>query len=299
MPMLRPVGLFLLTCYLTGVVAAQPDTSAVLEKAKTKFEKDIAKLDETFLSGIDKTMVKALSANNKALHEKLTYEREQFVGNRILPTAYSSESYHKQRNQAITALMSAYQPVINDLTKAKKFAELNAIEDELNDLLKTSRGYGLAFSADLDNRPIFMLENKSNGEVLTPLEMTGQTTQIIVAPKEKEGKKKLMQCWRVERYEQKFAFRNLGNQRVLELRNTNSASNFGLGVTPAGKDPRASALFQISELRHEMIIECSFDHRVLTATEKKEKGVTTIYVTDDKKEKTPTDAQLWTLVEVK
>jgi hypothetical protein len=299
--MLRPIALFLLTCYLTGVVAAQPDKAAAMEKAKAKFEKDIEKMEETLLTGMDKSIVKALSANNKMLHEKLTYDRDQFVKYHMLPITYASETYHKQRNQAITALLTVYQPVINDLTKAKKFAELNAIEDELTSLLKSSRGYGLAFSSHLETNPMFMIENKSTGNVMSLLERQGQLTEIILAPKEKEGKKKQLQCWRVERYDENFAFRNVGNREVIALHRSgqNVGSNFGIESTVAGKDPRETALFLVTEMRRDIVIECGFSHMILTATEKKEKGVTTVYLTEEKKEKTPTDTQIWTLVEVK
>jgi hypothetical protein len=61
---------------LTGVISAQPDRTAEIEKAKTKFEKDIAKAEETFLANLDKAITKAQTGGNKALTEKLTFERE-------------------------------------------------------------------------------------------------------------------------------------------------------------------------------------------------------------------------------
>ncbi|HEV3386385.1 MAG TPA: hypothetical protein VG097_16300, partial [Gemmata sp.] len=111
---------------LTGVMAAQPDRTAEIEKAKTKFEKDIAKAEETFLANFDKAISKAQTGGNKALTEKLTFEREQFAKSHIVPTALPSDTYLRQRNQAIAALQTAYKPRIADLTKAKKFDELMA-----------------------------------------------------------------------------------------------------------------------------------------------------------------------------
>jgi hypothetical protein len=288
----------LLAVCLSGAVAAQPDKTVALEKARAKFEKDIAKLDETFLTGIDKTIVKALSANNKALHEKLTYERDQFVTNRILPTTFSSEAYHKQRNQAIATLQGVYQPVLSELNKAKKFEEMHAIEDELSNVLKSGRGYGLAFPADLDAKPVFLIENKSTGLVIDLSPKLGDHPEAIAAAREKDNNKKQTQLWRIERDEGRFILRNVGTKNVL------------IGVKMAGsilstwaQNPEmgteARGYFLLNEIRREIVIAAAVGELVVTVTEKKDKGVTTSYVTYEKKATPPTAAQLWTLVEVK
>jgi hypothetical protein len=298
--MLRPVVLLLLPAFLlTGAVAAQPERTAALEKAKTKFEKDIAKCEETFLAGLDKTMVKALSKNDKPLHDKLTYERDQFVKFRTVPTAYPADTYLKQRNQAINALQAAYNPVITGLTKSKKLAEAAAIEDELCELLKSSRGYGLAIP-DLSTKPIFLIENKALGLVIDTLNRTPGSEDLILTTKV-VGKRKSSQCWQFEREEKGYVIRNLATERAFHI--FSGGSDPGERVITWTSDPRREiephSLFLVTEVRREIVIERTGD-LIMTATEKKEKGVTNILVTQEKKEKDgPTPAQLWTLIEVK
>ena len=86
-----------------GLAGAQPDRTAVLEKAKTKFEADIAKAEEALLKDIDKALKLAEAAKNKQAVEKLTYERSQFVKHRLVPTTVPTTVYLKQRSQSIAA----------------------------------------------------------------------------------------------------------------------------------------------------------------------------------------------------
>jgi hypothetical protein len=53
------VLLLLVSVSLSGVVVAQPDRTAAMEKAKAKFEKDMAKYDEALLAGMDKSIAQA------------------------------------------------------------------------------------------------------------------------------------------------------------------------------------------------------------------------------------------------
>ena len=194
--MIRSI-LLLMAIGLSGAIAGQPDRTEALEKAKNKFDKDVGKSEETLLAGIDKTLAKALNTSNKALHEKLTYEREMFVKLHFVPTAFPPETYLKQRAQAITALHAVYQPAITELTKAKKLAEAAAIEAELSELLKKSRGYGIAFP-DLETKATFLIENKSSGLVIERVNNpNNQFLMPEIQMKAKAGKKNAAQCWSI------------------------------------------------------------------------------------------------------
>jgi Ricin-type beta-trefoil lectin domain-like len=296
--MIRSIALVLFSAVcISASVAGQPDRAEVLEKAKAKFEKDVAKLEDTLIAGIDKSIAKAQSATNKPLLEKLTYERDMFVKIRLTPTAYSADTYLRQRAQAIAALNAVYHPAIAELTKAKKLSEAAAVEDELSDLVKASRGYGLALP-DLESKPIFLIENKTSGLVIETMNKGGTGDLVLGA---KVGKNKLSQCWRLERDEKGYYIHNCACANVIQIPGGSRAA--GTMITTWGFDPRkesdARSVFQFNEVRREIAMECVLNGLILTATEKKLKGVSTTYVTQEKKEEPPTSAQLWTFIEAK
>src|SRR5262245_43350793 len=100
-------ALFLLgAVWLSAPAEAQPGRTGGLATGKSKFETDISKAEEALIASIDKA-IKAASGN-KAMMEKLTYERELFVSQRIVPTAVSTTAYIQKRTQAIAALEAAY-----------------------------------------------------------------------------------------------------------------------------------------------------------------------------------------------
>ncbi|HEV3437735.1 MAG TPA: hypothetical protein VG122_10275 [Gemmata sp.] len=299
--MMRSIVLLLpFAICLTGTVVAQPDKTAVLEKAKTKFEKDMAKSDEILLAGIDKTILQATKAGNKATQEKLTYERPLFVTQHIMPTAFPSEGYLQQRSKATAALLAVYQPAITELTKAKKFEEAMAIEDNLNEVLKASRGYGLALP-DLETHPdiMFMIENKDSGLVVDT-EIDGGRGRLVLTTK--VGKNKPSQSWRLEREEKGFLIRNVKSKNYFLVPGVPSATE-GAILATGGFDRKNETplayLFRLNSIRREITIEPSGNELALTPTEKKVKGVTTIYVTPEKKESSTSAAQIWKFVEVK
>jgi hypothetical protein len=277
-------------------MAAQPDRTAEIEKAKTKFEKDIAKAEETFLANFDKAISKAQTGGNKALTEKLTFEREQFAKSHIVPTALPSDTYLRQRNQAIAALQTAYKPRIADLTKAKKFDELMATEDTLSELLTTARGYGLAFP-DLETHPIFLIENPITGLVIDTTE--NGSGSLVAVPK--VGKSRPAQCWRLYREEKGFIVRNVGSGNGFHV--PGGSRDAGTTVVMWSVDPTKGAgtwsLFKLTETHREVVIESTLNDLILTATERKEKGVTTTYITQEKKEAKVLPSQTWKFVELK
>src|SRR5262245_20472447 len=141
--MKRIAALLLLTaCWLVTPAGAQPDRMAALAKAKEKFETEISKADDALIGSLDKALTKAKSSGNKALAEKVAYERDLFVNQRIIPTTVPTAAYVKQRSQATAVLLSVYRPAIQALSKAKKDEEAAALESALSDLLKAARGYG-------------------------------------------------------------------------------------------------------------------------------------------------------------
>jgi hypothetical protein len=288
--MIRSIVYLLLPfIFLTEAGALQPDQTAALEKAKAKFEKDIAKAEETLLAGIDKAILQAQKASNKALREKLTYERDLFTNAHIVPTAYPADGYLRQRNQAIALMQATYQLAIKELTKAKKLAEATAIEDSFGELLKAGRGYGLAFP-DLEKPTTFLIENTNSGMVID----TGPGNVLVLTPK--TGKVIKSQYWQLEREDKGYLIRNVARGQWFRL---GPGNNIQMWPVDRTKDSPLYALFRLNEVRHEIVIESSDNSLILTATEKKEKGVTIVYLTQEKKEEKPSPAQLWTLVEVK
>jgi hypothetical protein len=298
--MIRSIVLSLLAAVgLAGTIAAQqPDRTAILEKAKADFEKDVAKAEKTLLAGIDKTMLQATKTGNKALQEKLTYERDQFVTNHFVPTAFPAEDYLRQRSKATNSLLKLYQKEIIELTKVKKMAEATALEDSLNEMLKLSRGYGLAFP-DLETQPIFLIENKKTGLVLDTLNKEG--TGDLLLTKKPVGRPIKSQCWRLEREERGFVIRNVASGQGCDVYAGNRNAGTVVSTWPVDRKKATiiNSLFRLTEIRHEIVIECAVNSLILTATEKKEKGVTTTCATQERKEEMPLATQLWTLTEVK
>jgi hypothetical protein len=304
--MIRAIVLsFFAAALMAGVVSAQPDRSAALEKAKAKFVKDMAKADESMLATIDKAIAQATKSGNKMLQEKLNYERPLFVSQHLVPTAFPTDYYLKERARATKELMTAYQPAINDLTKAKKFEEVTAVEDSLNDMLKAARGYGLAIP-DIDFHPdlMFQIENKGLGLVIDT-ELENGRGKLVLSPK--TAKSKQSQFWKLEREDKGFLIRNVKSKHYLNSPgatvsgdNTPMAS---IGILDRKNETPASFLFQLTSVRHEFFIESIAIESVLMPFEKKVKGVTNTYLTLDKKESTKetpaSPAQLWKLIEVK
>src|SRR5438552_9718949 len=99
----RPFILFALVALgLSGSASAQTDRPPALEKAKNKFETENTKAEEALTASFEKALTKA--KGNKQLTEKLTYERDLFVNQRIIPTSVPVTAYLKQRAQAVAAL---------------------------------------------------------------------------------------------------------------------------------------------------------------------------------------------------
>lgn len=293
--------LFLLAAaWLSGPVTAQPDKAAALEKAKAKFEADSAKAEEAMLASLEKALAKAKAAGNKAVAEKLTYEKDLFVAQRIAPTAVPAAAYLKQRTQAVNALEAAYQALIKDHLKNKKEAEAEALEAELSDLVKATRGYGLAFP-DLDTKPVLVIENKASGQVLELLTGKNGPAQVVLAAK--VGKKKPGQCWTVEREEKGMVLRSVTNGHAMSI------TRFGPDLSPLGtvkadpqKETPDTALFKLAEVRREVTIASLAKGQnvtFVTAAEKKAKGVTVFELSLEPKESPTPPSQLWVLSEAK
>ena len=281
--------------WLAVPASAQPDRTAALEKAKTKFEAEVAKSEEALLASIDKALKAA--QGNKALVEKLTYEREVFVKHRLTPTAVPTAAYLKQRSAAVTTLEGAYKPVIKELVKAKKAEEADALETALSNLIKSARGYGPAIP-DLEGRPMFLIENKATGLVIETTNKEGSGEVVLGT---KVGKKKPGQCWYLERDAKGFVVRNVPSGQAFHVPAGSGSAGTVLVMWPSDptKEVGAWSLFQVAEVQHEIVITAFTNGLILTATERKQKGVTTHVVTQEKKETPPLSSQRWTLVEVK
>jgi hypothetical protein len=281
---------------LAGSAAAQEKPAAVMERAKAKFEADMAKLDVTLLVGLDKAI--AAKTTDKATVQKLTYEREVFVKSRIVPATFpGGATYARGRNAATTALEAAYLSAARELSRSKKADEAAAAEDALGELLKAARGYGIAVP-DLEAKPVFVVESKAfPGQVIDTAEK-GSGALVLGA---KVGRRKPTQCWQLEREDGGYVVRNLGSGYAFHVPAGSKTAGTGLVVwsSDKAKETSPSSLFRLDEVRRDVAFGSAFNGLVLTATERKEKGVTTVAVTQEKKEKAPPPAQLWTLVEAK
>lgn len=300
--MIRSFALIIFSAVLaTGTVAAQPEKST-LERAKEKYEKEMAKADETLNASLDKALAQATKAGNKALQEKLNYERPQFANQHLIPTTVPVESYLSQRSKMTTALLKVYQPVIAELTKNKKLEEAMTLEDSLNTTLKAARGYGLPFP-DFEAHPeiVFLIENKDSGLVIDTESDQGRGKLVLNA---KVGRNKPSQCWRFERDEKGFLIRNVKSKSYFQTPKALDASGddigplIGTGGFDQKKETPASVLFRLNSIQHEFILESGED-LVVTPAKKQVKGVTTVYLTIDKKIMPLSATQLWKAVEIK
>jgi hypothetical protein len=297
--MRRPLTLALLFSVTCSLAAAQPDRSAALAKAKAKFEADISKAEDSLIANMDKALAKAQATGNKAAAEKLAYERDAFTSQRLVPTAVPTTTYLRQRGQAITALEAAYNPAIKELAKAKKGGDAEALESALSDALRAARGYGLGVP-NLETHPVVLIEHKATGKVIETVNKEG-TGELVLGPK--VGKSKPSQCWRLEREEKGYVIRNVASRQGFHVPYSASGEGDRLVAWPPNDTPSKEvlkgSLYQLTDLRREVVIHPAWNPLVLTATEKKVKGVTTYYVTQEKKETPPPASQRWTLTEVK
>jgi hypothetical protein len=290
-------SVLLVAVCLAGSSGAEPNRTEALAKAKAKFEADISKAEDALLASIDKALKGAGAANNKMLTEKLTYEREQFVGQRTVPTAVPTTAYLQKRAQAIAALEAAYNPAIKELVKAKKDDEAEAMESALSDLVRAARGYGLALPA-LERQSIAFIENKASG---LALELVVRDTALRIILENKASKKNPGQGWLLDRDGKGFVLRNASRKDNVVI------AAVGRGLTTDLLDPKKEApesvLFQLVEVRRAVLIvpvtKNGAPGSVLTATEHKVKGVTTYELTLEKQETPPTPNQLWVITEAK
>lgn len=218
--MLRSTGLVVAALvYWTGAAEAQPDRDELLKGAREKFEKDIKRIESNLLDRIDKELTK--KTIDTALRGKLNYERPRFVTRQIVPTALpgATAAYLQERTKATNALREKYDGVIKELTKAKKLTEQEAIEDQLSELLTSSRGYGLAFpDVEAHPGPYLILNKELN--LAVDIQMVSDRWHLVLTPRSK-GADKRSQCWTLEHEEKGFAFWNVQNKQCFDLPNGN------------------------------------------------------------------------------
>ena len=298
--MYRPIALVLvLSCVsAVGLSGAQPNKTAALEKARTKFEADITKAEEALLASMDKALKTAQTAKDKPAVEKLTYEREQFVKQRLVPTTVPTAAYLKQRAQSIAALEAAYQPALKELLKAKRDEEVEALTGALNESVRGARGYGRALP-DLESKPVFLIENRANKQVVETTEKNGRG-ELVLRPK--VGKKQPNQCWQLEREEKGYLIRNVANRWGFHVPYSGSDPGAILTAWPPhepSKEALKGSVFKLTEVRNEIVIAPAWNELVLGTVEKQVKGVTTTFVVQEKKDATSPAKQRWILTEAK
>lgn len=277
--------------------AAQPDPAEALEKARAKFQQDVAKAEEGLTAALEKAQAKAKAAKDKPGADKLAYEAELFGTQRLVPTAVPTAAYLKQRGKAVAALEAAYQPAIKALAKAKKEDEAGKLEDALTDLVKAARGYGPALP-DLEARPAVVIENKGTGQALETSNADG-TGLLVLGPK--AGKKKPSQCWYLDREEKGTVIRN-------------AVSGLAVGVAFGSGDPGAVAMvsrcergkeahpdnpFKLADYRRAVTLSHARNDLVFAPVEVKVKAVNVWQIAQDKRESPPAANQLWLISEAK
>jgi hypothetical protein len=299
---------------LSGTLHAQTDKSEALDKAKERFKKEIARIEGEFLKNIDKIILNPKA--NKALVDKLTYERPLFVTDHLVPKGDASDIFIKQRLaylqdrvKATKTLLDVFNPTIEHLKSKNvlKIAEAEALEDTLDELLKESRGYGLAFGRDLEANPgaMFIIENKEvqrvgDKEVLRVIDITDihGGPELVMMPK--AGLQS--QYWRFEREEKGFTIKNLKNNGSFNV--PWSTKDIGaimatFKLNESRIETPLNSLFKITSVRREVTIESICNELMLSMKVQMNKGVSTTFVVQDLKDKKIAPSFLWKLIEVK
>ncbi len=292
-----PVVLFVAAAVLVAGPVTGQDKTAALDKARTRFEAEIAKAEEALLSSLDKALAKV--GGNKQAAEKLTYERGLFVAQRVPPAAVPSAAYVKQRAQAIAALEGVYAPVIRDFAKMDKADEAEALESALSDLVKGARGYGLALPA-LENKPALVIEHKATGMILD-VEVKNGSDKVVLSPK--AGKRRVSQVWHLEREERGVVLRNVGSKELLTY-DPRFGPEFQLRMTrPAPtKDTPDECLFKLTEQRRLVAVVGAGRGDVpayLATADRKLKGVTFTDAVFEKADGSPKAGHWWVISEAK
>jgi hypothetical protein len=285
--------------WVTAPVAGQdktpPDRTPALDKARVRFEADIARAEEQVLVSLEKALAK--SGGSKQFTEKLTYERDLFVAQRIPPTTILTGTYAKQRGQSIAALEAVYFPAIKELAKAEKTADAENLEAALSELVKGARGYGLALPA-LEGHPLLLIENKATGLLLDVEPGKGGPAKLIVSPK---TLKKATQQWYLDREEKGAVLRNAGTKTALGFDTKAGAGPESLArmvrLDPT-KDVPDAALFRLAETRRQLAVVWQ-DEAALSTSDRKLKGVTVTDVVFDKPDSPPSPRQMWVVTETK
>jgi hypothetical protein len=289
-----------------GPAAAQENRDELLKSAREKFVRDIKRIESNLLDRIDRELTK--KSTEKDLAGKLNYERPRFVTHHIVPTALpgATVTYLQDRTKATNALREKYDAVIKELVKAKKLTEQEAVEDELSELLKASRGYGLAFP-DLEMHPgPYMIVNKElNLAIDYQPQKNDRTCQLVLSPRSK-GAVKPGLCWAVERDERGFVFWNVESKQCFDLPFGKQDLGQQIYTFPRLKTEEftPNQLFPVIEVRREFMIRTttipsSSDELVLTPFEKSEKGVVRSIVVQQQRFKVTSASQLWQLIPVK
>lgn len=285
---------FLVVAWAFLAPAGLAEPPAALVKAKTKFEQDVAKTEEALLAGLDKALTAATKSGNKALGERIGYERDMFTKFRIVPSTFNATVYAKQRNAACDALEAAYAPVVRDMRKAKKEDEASALDKELSELLRAARGYGMALP-ELEPKVAVLIENKQSGTVLEGKNGT-RGERVLLAPK--VGKKQLAQCWYIEREEKGVVFRNVANGGVLTVSasfNKEGEQHFWTEKLEADKETPERSLVILTEHKREVVLRfaSSREGRALGVSDRKVKGVTTYDLATVELANPPDNLNLW------
>lgn len=292
-----PVVLFIASALVVAGPAPGQDKTAALDKARTRFEADIAKAEEALLASLDKALAKA--GGNKQQAEKLQYERELFVSQRVPPASVPSAAYVKQRAAAIAALEGAYMPVVREFAKADKAAEADALETALGELVKTARGYGIALPA-LEARPALVFEHKASGMILDVEDRSG-FGKVLLSPK--AGKRRVSQVWQIEREPRGVVIRNLGTKDVLSYDpRFGPDSQLRMTRPNPNKDTPDECLFKLTEQRRLVAVGGAGRGDApafLTTAERKLKGVTLTDAVFEKSDGAPKAGHWWVVTEAK
>jgi hypothetical protein len=116
--------------------ADEPDViRAKLNAARDEFAKEATRLQNVLLDAMDKAEEKARTAGNKAMVDAIKAERKTFDETGKAPGGPNGTVYDKGMQAARTKIQNAYKHVETELLKAKKDAEVDAVEAELKEIL--------------------------------------------------------------------------------------------------------------------------------------------------------------------
>ena len=272
-----------------SVGTAQETKSKVdMTKAIDRYHNAILDAERALRGNLEKASAKS---KDKAVLAKIAYESDRFEKHREVPTCVVTKEYVRSRNAAIAALATQYEPVIQAQRTAKKLDAADEYEKDYSILVKKARGFGLAIP-DPATSPLVVIRSRDGDLVLEPLEPSKFGSRVTLS---KYVRGRPSQVWRVERGEEGFAFRNSVEGLYLHVPASSGAEGEKLVLWRPEGQPSIHFSWKADERLREVVLVSSLNELLLTSKEINEKGVIKTLLTQEKKLKEITAAQVWKL----